>query len=191
MRTTRDEYYMAIAELTAKRSTCDRANVGAIAIKDKRIIMSGYNGSPSGIAHCNEVGHMLHNGHCIATVHAEQNIIANAAKHGISLEGCTIYVTHQPCFYCLKLLISAGVKYVIYKNSYYDNLTPESYYKLIHVSKYKEPFRFKLRVSKEEADYNASIDGMCSHCGAYADMIDVENGIKLCTHCYKKLREEE
>lgn len=137
MRISRDEYFMRIAELTAERGTCNRAKVGAIAVKDKRIIMSGYNGSPSGVEHC-EDKHYMHNGHCIATVHAEQNIIANAAKRGISLEGSTIYVTHQPCFYCMKMMISAGIKKVVYLNDYYDRLTPDFYFKLIEVEKYDE-----------------------------------------------------
>ena len=120
MRTSRDRYYMAIAKLTATRSTCDRANVGAVAVKDKRIIMSGYNGSPSGTPHCYDAfdGHILENGHCVRTVHAEQNIITQCAKTGIALEGATIYVTHFPCEICCKLLLSAGIKEVIYAKEY-------------------------------------------------------------------------
>ena len=132
-RITRNEYFMGIAELTAYRSTCDRAHVGAVVVKDRRIIMSGYNGSPAGLAHCDEVGHYLVDGHCIRTIHAEQNIIAHSAKVGISLDGATMFVTHEPCFFCLKLLIAAGIKRVIYKNSYKDPRIPEEYYKLIEV----------------------------------------------------------
>jgi len=128
----RDEYFIEIAKLTAKRSTCDRAEVGAIAVKDKRIIMSGYNGSPSGIEHCGNK-HYIYAGHCIKTVHAEQNIIANAAKFGVPLKDATIYVTHEPCFDCLKLLISAGIKTVIYAIGKYDKRTPSEYYTLIEV----------------------------------------------------------
>jgi len=123
---------MRIAELTADRSTCDRAEVGAVAVKDRRIIMSGYNGSPSGMEHCNEK-HYLINGHCEATVHAEQNIIAQAAKHGIALEGATIYVTHSPCFHCLKLLISAGIKTIMYRHIKPDSRIPDHYYQVIQV----------------------------------------------------------
>lgn len=126
---------MAIAELTAERSTCNRAKVGAIAIKDKRIVMSGYNGSPTGLKHC-EDKHYLINDHCEWTVHAEQNIIAQAAKHGISLNDTTIYVTHEPCFNCLKLLISSGITKVIYKYKRNDIRTPAIYYDMIEVKQY-------------------------------------------------------
>ncbi len=119
-RPTRDEYFMDIAKLTAKRSTCDRAMVGAVAVKDNRIIMSGYNGSPKGLAHCTEASHLMVEGHCIRTVHAEQNVITQCAKKGISLERATIYVTHFPCMLCCKLLLSAGVKEVLYDQIYGD-----------------------------------------------------------------------
>ena len=128
-RIDRNEYFMQIAELTAKRGTCDRAQVGAVAVKDKRVIMSGYNGSPPGMAHCDDVGHQMVNGHCIRTVHAEQNIITQSAKNGVSLDEATVYVTHEPCFECLKLLISAGVDLVVFKHARHDKRTPISYYK--------------------------------------------------------------
>jgi len=128
---------MDIAILTGERGTCDRALVGAIAVKDKRIIMSGYNGSPSGVAHCG-TEHQIVNSHCIKTVHAEQNIICNAAKVGISLEGCSIYVTLQPCFDCMKLLISAGVKEIIYLENKEDKRIPDEYYRLINIKQYVE-----------------------------------------------------
>ena len=117
-RIDRNEYFMSLAEMTAKRSTCDRASVGAIAVKNKRIIMSGYNGSPPGTAHCHEEGHILKQGHCVRTVHAEQNIICQAAKKGIALEGATLYVSHLPCELCHKLLLSSGIKEIIYGKHY-------------------------------------------------------------------------
>lgn len=129
----RNEYFMQIAELTAKRGTCDRARVGAIAVKNKRIIMSGYNGSPPGLPHCDDVGHQLINGHCVRTVHAEQNLITQAAKEGVSLHDAIVYVTHEPCFECMKLFISAGVDMVLYKNSKKDPRTPIIFYKHINI----------------------------------------------------------
>ncbi len=130
-RPTREQYYMDLAFATAKRSTCDRAQVGAIAVKDKRIIATGYNGSPSGLPHCSEVGHQLLKEHCIRTVHAEQNIICQCAKDGVALKGATIYCTHQPCFDCLKLLISAGVKAILFDKFKPDNRIPNEFYDYI------------------------------------------------------------
>ena len=133
MRIERNEYYMQIALLTAERGTCNRAKVGAIAVKDHRVIMSGYNGSPPGLYHCDDVGHLMINGHCERTVHAEQNVITQCAKEGIALKGATIYVTHEPCFMCLKLLISAGVIAVYFLDPRYDVRTPKEYYNAIKV----------------------------------------------------------
>lgn len=134
-RLSREQYFMDIAILTGKRGTCNRALVGAIAVKDNRIIMSGYNGSPKGLSHCT-TGHKLVNKHCIRTVHAEQNIICSAAKFGVSLKDCTIYTTLQPCFECLKLLISVGITKVIFLELKEDDRTPNEYYTLIEVEKY-------------------------------------------------------
>lgn len=138
MRITRNEYFMRIAELSAERGTCPRAKVGAIAVKDKHIIMSAYNGSPPGAKHCDDDGCYMVNGHCIRTIHAEANIITNCAKMGISLNGATIYVTHQPCLYCTRLLISAGVTRVIYLEPKYDKDMLDEYFKLIEIVKFDE-----------------------------------------------------
>jgi dCMP deaminase len=119
---------MQIAELTALRGTCDRAQVGAIAVKNNRIICSGYNGSPSGLAHCSQVGHLFDGNHCIRTIHAEMNLICQAAKMGISLNDATIYCTHQPCFFCLQHLINVGVLKIYYKHSKPDLRIPDEYY---------------------------------------------------------------
>ena len=112
MRINREEYYIRLAEITSKRSTCNRAKVGAVAVKDKRIIATGYNGSPAGWAHCDTAGHLLSGNHCIRTVHAEMNIICQCAKFGISLEKAIVYTTHSPCYQCLKHLENVGVKEV-------------------------------------------------------------------------------
>jgi len=133
MRIKREKYFMEIAKLSAKRGTCDRALVGAIAVKDRRIIMSSYNGSPSGIVHCSESGHLLENNHCIRTIHAEMNIITQCAKHSISLKDAEIYVTHQPCFHCMKHMISAGVKRVYYNEGYSDERITVDYYTMLPV----------------------------------------------------------
>jgi len=137
-RMTRHEYFMEIAILTSKRATCPRAHVGAIAVKNRHIIMSSYNGSPPHAQHCEDVGCKVVNNHCIRTIHAETNLITNCAKMGISLDGATVYVTHKPCAFCTKLLISAGVEYVIYRQNMVDkDLLPE-YQQLINIAQLKE-----------------------------------------------------
>ncbi len=118
-----DEYFMGIAHEVANRSTCERAQVGAVIVKNKRIITTGYNGSPSGLPHCTEVGCLMENGHCIRTLHAEQNAIIQAALHGVSTAGASIYVTHQPCFLCAKMIINAGIVRIVYDNAYPDDLS--------------------------------------------------------------------
>jgi dCMP deaminase len=117
-----DDYFMDITFQVAKRSTCDRARVGAVIVKDKRILTTGYNGSPAGLPHCDEIGHLMVDGHCVRTLHAEQNAIIQGALHGVSVAGGTIYVTHQPCITCAKMIINAGIKRVICFDSYPDEL---------------------------------------------------------------------
>lgn len=124
------EYFMNIAFLVAERSTCVRRIVGAVAVKDKHILATGYNGVPTGIAHCDEVGclrdqlqipsgqrHELCRG-----LHAEQNIIIQAAVHGIPLKGAELYCTTQPCFICSKMLISCGISAIFYAKAYPDEM---------------------------------------------------------------------
>jgi dCMP deaminase len=118
-----DEYFLDIAFSVAERSTCDRAHVGAVLVRDKRILATGYNGSPMGLPHCDEVGHLMVDGHCVRTLHAEQNAIIQAALHGISSEGATAYVTHQPCLTCAKMLINAGIRRVVYSGNYPDTFS--------------------------------------------------------------------
>jgi len=115
-----DDYFMDITFQVAKRSTCDRARVGAVIVKDKRILTTGYNGSPAGLAHCDEIGHLMVDGHCVRTLHAEQNAIIQAALHGVSVAGGTVYVTHQPCITCAKMIINAGLQRVVYAGHYPD-----------------------------------------------------------------------
>jgi len=117
-----DAYFMGITFEVARRSTCNRAQVGAIVVRDKRILTTGYNGSPTGLAHCTEAGCLMVNGHCVRTLHAEQNAIIQAALHGVSTGGATLYVTHQPCLTCAKMIINAGIVRVVYGGDYPDDL---------------------------------------------------------------------
>lgn len=113
------EYFMQITELVASRSTCDRAWVGCVLVNDNnRIVSTGYNGSVSGNPHCDNVGHTMRDGHCIATIHAEMNALLYCAKEGISVKNCSAYVTHFPCLNCTKALIQAGIKNIYYKSDY-------------------------------------------------------------------------
>ncbi len=111
---------MGIALQVARRSTCDRARVGAIIVKDRRILTTGYNGSPAGLPHCDEIGHLMIAGHCVRTLHAEQNAIIQAALHGVGVAGSTLYVTHQPCITCAKMIINAGIRRVVFAGHYPD-----------------------------------------------------------------------
>ena len=134
-RISREDYYMKLAQDTSLRATC-RISVGAVAIKDNRIILTGFNGSLKGHEHCLDIGCNMVNGHCLRTIHAEQNIIAQAAKEGISLKDTIIYVTHQPCFYCMKMMIAAGINSIVFENSKEDPLIPAIYYHDIKVYQY-------------------------------------------------------
>ena len=118
MRPDWDSYFMKIAYAVSERSTCDRAFVGCVLVRDKRILTTGFNGSPAGQPHCDEVGHLLVDGHCVRTIHAETNAIIQAALHGVSTRGCTCYVTHFPCIQCSKALINAGITRLIYHIDY-------------------------------------------------------------------------
>ncbi|HEY0221892.1 deoxycytidylate deaminase [Lactovum miscens] len=115
-----DQYFMEIAQLTSSRGTCDRRYVGALVVRDRHIIATGYNGSVSGDVHCDEVGHKIENGHCIRTVHAEQNALIQCAKYGESTEGTIIFVTDFPCLICTKLVIQAGISEIVYGREYGD-----------------------------------------------------------------------
>jgi dCMP deaminase len=113
---------MQITLQVAKRSTCPRAAVGAVIVRDKRILTTGYNGAPSNLPHCTEAGCLMVNGHCVRTLHAEQNAIIQGALHGVDVSDSTIYVTHQPCLVCAKMIINAGVERVVYAGHYPDEI---------------------------------------------------------------------
>jgi dCMP deaminase len=114
-------YFMNIAKQVANRATCERKYVGAVIVKDRNILATGYNGSISGMPHCDEVGHMMENNHCVATIHAEANAILQAAKHGTSIDGADIYITASPCWTCFKLIANAGIKRIFYGEFYRDS----------------------------------------------------------------------
>ncbi|MCM8757769.1 MAG: cytidine/deoxycytidylate deaminase family protein [Candidatus Omnitrophica bacterium] len=125
-----DEYFLEMAKLVAKRSTCLRRKVGAVAVKDKRILATGYNGAPSGLAHCIEIGCLreklnIPSGQrqelCRA-LHAEQNVIIQAVLYNVDLKGAKLYITNQPCVTCSKMLISCGIKEIVILDGYPDEL---------------------------------------------------------------------
>lgn len=115
-----DEYFMNIARAVATRSTCSRKHVGAVVVRDKVILSTGYNGSVRGLPHCDEVGHMIEDGHCVRTIHAEANAIIQAATHGTRIEEASIYVTASPCWSCFKMIANAGIKRIVYGEFYRD-----------------------------------------------------------------------
>jgi dCMP deaminase len=119
-RATWDEYFMAIAREVATRSTCDRKHVGAVIVRDRMILTTGYNGSIRGLAHCDDVGHLMEEGHCVRTTHAEANAIVQAARNGVVVEGASIYVTASPCFGCFKLIANAGLLRIAFGEFYRD-----------------------------------------------------------------------
>jgi len=127
-RPTWDEYFLNLMRNVGTRGTCDRGMSGCIIVKDKRILSTGYVGSPSGIAHCDEIGHQMKKTvhedeteslHCVRTAHAEMNAICNAARHGVAIEGATIYSKMEPCYTCAKAIINAGIKRVVALNQYH------------------------------------------------------------------------
>ena len=119
-RTSWDEYFMEIARQVATRATCDRKHVGALLVRDRIILSTGYNGSIRGMPHCDEVGHLMENGHCVATVHAEANAVLQAARTGVRIEGSSLYTTASPCWPCFKLVANAGIVRVVYGEFYRD-----------------------------------------------------------------------
>ena len=115
-----DEYFMSIAQVVATRSTCPRKYVGAVLVRNRTILSTGYNGSIRGMPHCSDVGHMMEEGHCVATIHAEANAIIQAAKNGVLIDGGMIYVTASPCWNCFKQIANAGVRRIVYGEFYRD-----------------------------------------------------------------------
>jgi dCMP deaminase len=142
-----DEYFIGIAQLVSHRSTCMRRAVGAVLVKDKRILTTGYNGAPGGLKHCEETGCMREKmkvpsgerAELCRGLHAEQNAIIQAALHGVPIKGSTIYITNQPCSICVKMMINAGIEKVIYLDGYPDTLARQLLEESeIEVIKYEE-----------------------------------------------------
>ena len=132
-----DEYFLNLMEVVGTRGTCDRGRSGCAIVKDKRIITTGYVGSPINTAHCDDVGHEMHvvteNGkesqHCIRTTHAEQNAIVNAARFGSALDGATLYCHMTPCYICAKMIINAGIKRVVCNKDYHKGSRSKEIFK--------------------------------------------------------------
>ncbi len=115
-----DEYFMNIAREVATRSTCERKHVGAVIVRDKCILATGYNGSIKGLPHCDDVGHLMEDGHCVRTVHAEANAIVQAARNGNRIDASGIYVTASPCWSCFRLIANAGITRIVFGEFYRD-----------------------------------------------------------------------
>lgn len=137
-RPTWDEYFMAITDQVGKRSTCDRGRAGTIIVKDNQIVSSGYAGSPSGAAHCDDIGHDMQlavnpdgsqSNHCVRTTHSEQNAIALAAKRGLSTNKSTIYTRMMPCLNCAKIIVNAGIVRVVCQQDYHASARTKSIFK--------------------------------------------------------------
>jgi len=133
-----DEYFMEVAKSIAKRATCDRGRSGCVIAKDKQIMVTGYVGSPVGLPHCDEVGHLMKkvihdddtiSQHCVRTVHAEQNAICQAAKRGVSIDGGTLYCKMTPCRTCAMLIINCGIKRVVCEKKYHQGKESEEMFK--------------------------------------------------------------
>ena len=137
-----DEYFMEIAGTVAKRATCDRGRSGCVIVRDKQILVTGYVGSPRGLPHCDEVGHLMKKvnhedgrvtQHCVRTVHAEQNAICQAARLGISLQGATLYCRMTPCRTCAMLIINCGIVRVVCERKYHDGDESEKMFRLVGI----------------------------------------------------------
>ncbi|MBL0196480.1 MAG: dCMP deaminase family protein [Myxococcales bacterium] len=111
---------MNIAREVSSRATCDRKHVGAVVVRDRSILATGYNGSIRGLAHCDEEGHLMEDGHCVRTVHAEANAVAQAARNGSRIDGATLYVTASPCWACFRLVANAGITRIVFGEFYRD-----------------------------------------------------------------------
>lgn len=150
-----DDYFMSVADAISKRSTCDRGRSGAVIAKDRQVLATGYVGSPVGFAHCDQVGHKIKKlthedgtvtQHCVRTVHAEQNAIAQAAKRGAAIEGATVYCRMTPCRVCAMLLINAGIKRVVCESRYHDGKESEDMFEkakvtLVYKNKKKQQYK--------------------------------------------------
>ncbi|MFO7948858.1 MAG: cytidine/deoxycytidylate deaminase family protein [Candidatus Fermentibacteraceae bacterium] len=122
MRPSWDEYFLKLAMLASERATCPRMHCGCVLVKDRYVLSTGYNGSLPGADHCEDVGCLVVDGHCVRTNHAEMNAICQAARHGVSVDGATAYVTNMPCTTCAKALAAAGIRRVVVFSDYHSTL---------------------------------------------------------------------
>lgn len=109
-----DDYFMQLALLASTRATCLRRSVGAVLVRDRHVLSTGYNGSPPGMPHCTQAGCLMEEGHCVRTIHAEQNAILQSAQHGVVTRGATLYTTYRPCIICSRMVVGAGIVRVVY-----------------------------------------------------------------------------
>lgn len=133
-----DEYFLEMATLVGSRGTCDRGHAGIVIVKDKRVLTTGYAGSPIGLPHCDEVGHEMHtvtnedgttSRHCIRTTHSETNAIANAARFGVAVDGATMYSTMVACYACAKVVVNAGIKRFVASKDYHASARTKEIFK--------------------------------------------------------------
>ena len=135
-----DEYFLKLAMLVSERATCPRMHVGCVLVRDKRILSTGYNGSIPGDGHCEDIGCLIVDNHCVRTIHAEMNALLQCAIHGVSTKGATAYITNMPCTNCTKALIGAGIKEIVVFSDYHDTLADEFLKKAnVKVRKLKQP----------------------------------------------------
>jgi dCMP deaminase len=125
MRADWNEYFMGIALQAATRATCPRKHVGAVIVRDRAVLSTGYNGSLRGLSHCEDVGCVMEDGHCVTTVHAEANAILQAAKNGIPVDNAELYTTASPCWPCFKMIANAGIRKIYYGEFYRDERSRE------------------------------------------------------------------
>ena len=138
-----DEYFMEIAKTVGRRATCDRGRLGCVIAKHKQILVTGYAGAPKGLPHCDDIGHQMktvrhedghETNHCVRTAHGEQNAIVQAAHHGVSLDGATLYCNMTPCSTCAKLIINAGIKEIVCAKRYHAGEESEEMFKKTGIS---------------------------------------------------------
>lgn len=150
-----DEYFLEMVDFVGRRGTCDRGQAGAIIVRDKRILATGYVGSPIGLPHCDEAGHEMHtvtqedgtqSRHCIRTAHAELNAIANAARFGVAIDGAVLYCKMFPCYVCAKTIINSGIKKVVSMKDYHASNRSKEIFKKAFVE-------FKI-FNKETENYS-------------------------------------
>ena len=152
-RPTWDDYFMAVAKIVGTRSSCDRLRAGAVLVKDNRIISTGYNGAPSGLDSCDDIGHLMEEGHCVRTVHGEHNAILQAAIiSGASTRGTTMYSKYNPCIHCSKYIVAAGVARVVFSKIYRNSKAVD----------YLRQAGVKVEEYKENEDWNDNIKDLFS-----------------------------